>query len=115
MVSVQLNAQMHTEKITREFSFEKKSVDNAVIIANINGNVKVVGYSGDKILVEVNKSISAKTDARLEKGKTDLKLGVLDLADTIILYVDGICGGFTKVENKDQGVIRSTRSWGSGG
>lgn len=112
MVSVQLNAQTHTEKITREFSFEKKSADDAVIIANINGNVKVVGYSGDKILVEVNKSIIAKTDARLEKGKTDLKLGVLDLADTIVLYVDGICGGFTKVENKDQGVIRSARSWG---
>ena len=113
VASVQLSAQTHTEKITRELSFEKKSVDNALIIANINGDVKVVGYAGDKILVEVNKSINAKTADRLEKGKTDIKLGVLDLADTIILYVDGICGGFGKQDNRDnKGVARSARNWG---
>lgn len=113
IVSVQLNAQTHTEKITREFSLEKKSPENAIIIANINGDVKVVGYAGDKILVEVNKSINAKTAARLEKGKTEIKLGVLDLADTIILYVDGLCGGFGKQDNRDHGgAIRSAKNWG---
>ena len=117
MVSVQLNAQTFTEKITREFSLEKKSVDNAVVIANINGNVKVVGYTGDKILVEVTRSISAKTEARLEKGKTDIKLGVLDLADTIILYVDGLCGGFGKVHDKQRrsaGYGRWGYNWNNG-
>lgn len=113
MASVQLNAQSYTEKITREFSFEKKSPDNALIIANINGDVKVVGYAGEKILVEVNKSIGAKTAARLDKGKTEIKLGILDLADSIILYVDGICGGFGRQDHRDnKGVVGSTKSWG---
>ena len=75
IASIQLNAQTYTEKITKEFSFEKKSVDNAVMIANINGNVKVDGYAGDKILVEVSKTIHGKTEARLEKGKTDITAG----------------------------------------
>jgi hypothetical protein len=97
IVSVQINAQTFTEKITKELTLEKKSVDNALIVANINGNVTVTGYQGDKILVEVTRSINAKTDARLETGKNAIKLGVLDLADTIILYVDGLCGGFGKM------------------
>ena len=87
-------AQQFSEKITKEFTFEKPSADNALMIANINGDVKVVGYEGSKIQVEVTRSIYAKTDARLEKGKQELKLGVMDRADTIILYVQEGCDNF---------------------
>src|SRR4051812_47210031 len=89
-------AQTFTEKITREFAFEKKGPDNALIIANVNGHVTVTGYAGDKVLVEVTRTIYGKTAARLEQGKTDLQLGVKDLADTLILYVDiaGACNQF---------------------
>ncbi len=62
-------AQRHSEKITKELTFEKKSEANALMISNINGDIKVEGYSGDKILVEVEKIIIGKTEARLEKGK----------------------------------------------
>ena len=98
-ITIPLAAQTHTEKITKEFSFEKKSDQNALIIANVNGNIKVESYAGDKIQVEVTKSIHAKTQERLEKGKTDIQLGVIDLADTIILYVDGLCTQFGKNNN----------------
>lgn len=86
---LQLKGQSFTEKITKEFSFEKKGADNAVLVSNINGSIKVEGYSGDKIIVEVNKSISAKTNERLEKGKADIQLGVIDRADTLIFFVEG--------------------------
>ena len=62
-------SQSFTDKITRELAFEKKSAANAVMIFNINGDVKVEGYSGDKILVEVTRKISGKTSDRMEKGK----------------------------------------------
>jgi DUF4097 and DUF4098 domain-containing protein YvlB len=91
-----IQAQTHTEKITREFTFEKISDANALQISNINGNVTVQGYDGDKILVEVTKTVSAKTQTRLDKGKQNLKLGTMDRADTIILYVDGTCQTFGK-------------------
>lgn len=87
-------AQQFSEKITKEFTFEKPSADNALMIANINGDVKVVGYEGSKIQVEVTRSIYAKTEARLEKGKQELQLGVMDRADTIILFTQEGCNNF---------------------
>lgn len=104
--------QTFTEKITRELSFEKPSAHNALIIANINGPVDVVGYDGDKVLVEVTKSINAKTDSRLEQGKAELQLGVIDRADTVILYVHDGCNQFLKSEPKDGQSRMPSRGWG---
>lgn len=95
-------AQTFSEKITKELSFEKKGANNTVMIFNINGHVKVEGYGGDKILIEVEKRINAKTDARLAKGKEEIQLGVLDRADTLLVYVKGICSEFGKLEKKEQ-------------
>src|SRR5882762_2338626 len=110
LVAAQLVAQSHSEKIVRDFTFEKRSADNALMIANINGNISVQGYDGDKILVEVTKTINAKTAARLEKGKTDIQLGVIDLADSLILYVSGECGNFTKQSSRNGN--HNHRYWG---
>ncbi|HMJ70726.1 MAG TPA: DUF4097 family beta strand repeat-containing protein [Cyclobacteriaceae bacterium] len=89
-----LLAQSFSEKITRELQFEKKTAASTLIILNIDGYVRVEGHSGDKVIVEVNKQIYGKTDARVEKGKAEIQLGVVDRADTIILYVQGICNDF---------------------
>jgi hypothetical protein len=103
LVSTTMLAQSHTEKITKEFTFEKKGSQNALMVFNINGDVKVTGYAGDKILVEVEKVIRAKTDSRLETGKLEIQLGVTDRADTIMLYMEGPCHSFgqqTRRNNK---------------
>lgn len=108
MIGTHVLAQTHTEKITKELSFEKSSPDNALMIANINGDVKVVGYEGTKILVEVTKTISGKTQSRLEEGKAAIKLGMIDEADSIVLYVDGTCSTFSKY---DDGKFRNGNRW----
>jgi len=114
MIFLQLSAfaQTFTEKITKEFSFEKKSMDNALMVANINGNVKVTGYEGDKVVVEVTRTIKAKTQERLDKGKAQIKLGVMDRADTIILYAEGLCNRFGKQTNKKSGDWGRRNGWG---
>jgi len=89
-------AQTHTEKITKELSFERTAPNNALLIANINGDVKVVGYEGNTVQVEVTKTIKGKTDARLEEGKAAIQLGVMNEVDSIILYVKGTCSTFSK-------------------
>lgn len=89
-------AQTKTENITREFTFEKKGSHNALFIANINGSVTVEGYTGDVILVEAEKIISGKTQARLDAGMREINLGVIDRADTIVLYIQGVCMDFGK-------------------
>src|SRR5690348_5962006 len=103
LFTVTLMAQTHTEKISKEFTLEKKSPANALIVANINGDVKVSSYEGDKIIVEVTKTIRAKTDARLEKGKTEIQLGVIDRVDTLVLFVEGPCISFGRANRRDRG------------
>jgi DUF4097 and DUF4098 domain-containing protein YvlB len=89
-----LCAQSHTEKINKTLSFGKVSETNTVIIANINGSVRVEGYEGTEVKVEIDKSINAKTADRLEKGKQQIQLGTLDLVDTLVLYVNGTGANF---------------------
>jgi DUF4097 and DUF4098 domain-containing protein YvlB len=108
LISTLLLGQSFSEKITKEFTFEQKSTSNTLIVANINGDIHVTGYNGDKILVEVTKIINAKTEARLEKGK-QITLGVIDRADSIILYVDGLCQSFGK-RSKDRN--HDVGNWG---
>jgi len=98
-------AQTFTETLKKELSFEKKSEANTLMIFNINGDVKVTGYDGDKILIEAEKKITGKTIARLEKGKQEIQLGVLDRADSLFVYVGGICNSFGK--NKKKGDWRT--------
>ncbi|MEJ1238491.1 hypothetical protein WBG78_10190 [Chryseolinea sp. T2] len=95
-----LYAQSYTEKISKTLKFEKASESNAVIIANINGNVRVEGYEGSEIRVEVEKTVTAKTTERLEKGKQQIQLGVIDLADTVVLYVEGAAVTFGRKNSK---------------
>lgn len=89
-----INAQTFTDKITKELKFEKPGASNTIILANINGSMKVQGYDGDKILIEAERTIKAKTDARLEQGKTEMQLLQIDRYDTLIVYVGGRCNHF---------------------
>jgi hypothetical protein len=66
------------------------------MIANMNGSIKIIAYDGDKILVEVTKSIFAKTEARLERAKQTVDLKIVDRADTLILYTQDACNRFGK-------------------
>lgn len=93
--------QSSEEKITRELAFENTAGLNTLMVLNINGSVTIEGYSGDKILVEVKKTIRAKSEARLTEGKEEIQLAVMDRADTLILYVSGTCAPFGRQSRKD--------------
>src|SRR5258706_6802240 len=90
-----VNAQSFTDKITRELKFEKVSASNTLILANINGSIKVQGYEGTKIIIEAERTIKAKTDARLEQGKKEVRLAQIDRVDTLIVYTANGCSQFS--------------------
>jgi hypothetical protein len=100
-------AQNFSEVIKKEFAFEKEEVENTVLVSNINGGIRVEGYDGTKVLLEVTKKITAKTESQLEQGKKEVQLGVVDRADTLIFYMLGGCNTFGKINN-----VR-TRNFGS--
>jgi hypothetical protein len=103
-------SQTFSEKITREYAFEKKSNENAILIANINGGISVAAYDGDKIQVEVTRTIKGKTAERLEAGKV-ITLGVIDLADTLVFYTEGLCSKFGRKQNHKNN-WGHTKGWG---
>lgn len=112
LVSLTVSGQTFSEKISRELSFEKQSPANALIISNIFGNIHVVSHSGPGIVVEVTKSVSAKTDARLEAGKAEVQLGIIDRADTMILYVKDGCHLFERQKSGRNNSGWSKMGWG---
>lgn len=95
-------AQTFEEKIVKEYSFEKKIAGNTVVVANINGDVKVSGYDGDKVMLEVTKKVRAKTQERLEEGKKEVQLGFVDRSDTLIFYAGSGCNDFGKLSKKER-------------
>jgi hypothetical protein len=108
-IYVNVSAQTKTETITKDLAFEITSPKNALIVANIFGSITVEGYSGSTVSVEVEKTISGKTESRFEKGMADIQLGILNQADTIILYVKGTGSSFGKQKKNHS---NDTGGWG---
>lgn len=94
LIAVCAKAQTFSEKVAHKLTFEKKSPENALIISNINGSINVVGYDGSEILVDAEKTINGKTQARLDKGKTEVQVNVINQADTLIVYVKDGCNSY---------------------
>lgn len=90
----------HTETVKKEIIFEKSSTDNVFYLANINGNIAVEGYDGKSVQIEMVKTITAKSESRLQAAKDEISLGVIDRLDTIIVYMKGECGTFSNHNNK---------------
>jgi hypothetical protein len=79
-------AQEFKEHISKEFPVAKGS-SGTLLIYNLNGFIKVEGYNGDKVLLEIDKTISADDTAELEKGKRELRLGFDQQGDSITAYI----------------------------
>lgn len=103
--------QTFSEVITKQFAFEKQAPENTILVNNLNGHVQVVGYDGKTVTVEVTKKITAKTQQRLEAGKMEIQLGVLDRADTLIFYVIGTCNTFGRTDKRKRN-FNSHQGWG---
>src|SRR5438477_5752455 len=54
-----LHAQEFKEHISKEFSLQKDASVSTVAVYNLFGSVKVEGYSGDKVMIEIDKTITA--------------------------------------------------------
>lgn len=76
------------EQIKKEATFDLTSNDKLLVVKNIYGSIKVEGYDGNKVLIEVEKSIWARRAEDLELGKTELKVKVKEEGDRIVIRPD---------------------------
>ncbi|MEL6303476.1 MAG: DUF4097 family beta strand repeat-containing protein [Bacteroidota bacterium] len=62
--------------------------ESRVLVRNIYGSITVEAYSGNEVVIEATKEIWAKTDSKLEEGKTELQLKAYRVDDTVVIRPD---------------------------
>jgi DUF4097 and DUF4098 domain-containing protein YvlB len=75
----------HKEHISKQFTVQNPSA-NTLAVYNIWGDVKVEGYSGSEVSIEVDETIKADDNEAMERAKSEFKLGFDQKADSIIAY-----------------------------
>ena len=78
-----------TETITREFSFGNDVKTPNLLVDNINGFIHVETYQGDKMILSVERTVSARDEDCMSKALREVTLDIETLNDEVKLYVDG--------------------------
>lgn len=74
------------EHISKQYTIQK-TTGGLLAIYNLDGFIKVEGYAGDKVMIEVDKTIRAKNKEILEQGKKEVKIGFEQLGDSVVAYL----------------------------
>jgi hypothetical protein len=73
------------EHLSKEFTCG--AGQNTLAIYNINGSVKVQGYKGDKVILDVEKTLTADDKETLEEGKNEFKVSFEQKGDSVFSYI----------------------------
>jgi hypothetical protein len=87
LICMSANAQEFKEHISKEFTLSKGAAATTLAIYNIDGFIKVEGYSGDKVIIEMDETISADDNVKLETGKKEFKPAFEQNPDTVTAYI----------------------------
>lgn len=78
--------QEYKAHISKAFTLQK-ATGSVLALYNLNGSLNVEGYSGDKVLIEIDEVLRADDSEALEAGKKEFKLGFDQTSDSIIVYI----------------------------
>lgn len=85
--STDLPAQEFKEHLSKQFTVNAKNPEAVLAVYNVFGSIKVEGYDGDKVILEIDKKVTAKSQDELEKGKEEFKFQMEQLQDSILVYI----------------------------
>lgn len=80
-------AQEDREHISKQFAVNAGNTNAVLAIYNIFGGIKVEGYDGDKVLLEIDKRITSKYPEEIKKGKEAFRFEMEQQGDSIIVYI----------------------------
>lgn len=89
-----MTAQKSSETITEELRFSSNSIENMLVVQNVNGPISVEGYDGSSIKIEVEKTISARNQASLEEGKRDIEVRMEEVGNRLYVYLESPWNNF---------------------
>lgn len=100
-------AQSFHETLHMEAEFERpQAPGNKLMIYNVHGDVTVEGYDGDEIEIIVEKSIQARRQRDVERGRKEIQLVVEESGDRVFVYLDA---PFIKVKMHGDGISYNMR------
>jgi hypothetical protein len=81
------NAEEFKEHQSKEFVVSGDGSGSTLFIYNISGFIKVEGYAGNMVMLEMDKTITADDNKNLEMGKKEFRLAFDQRSDTIMAYI----------------------------
>lgn len=81
-----VQAQEFKQHLSREFSIGNAAAGQLTLY-NINGPIRVEGYSGDKVVVGVDELITADDSGEVAVGKNEVKPEFEQRGDSILIYL----------------------------
>lgn len=94
LFSLSLIAIENSEKINKTLTIPETDNYSEVYINNLHGSITVESYKGKTLIVEATKTITAKNEQELEKGKNQIKLSVYEYDKGLFIYLDHPCADF---------------------
>ncbi len=84
---ISVPAQEVKEHLSKQFTVNAKNTEAVLAIYNVFGSIKVEGYDGDKVLLEIDKNISSKYPDEITKGNEEFRVEMIQQGDSIIVYI----------------------------
>jgi len=84
---ISVPAQEAGEHLSKQFTVNAKNNEAVLAIYNVFGSIKVEGYDGDKVLLEIDKNITSKYPEEIIKGKQEFRFEMQQHGDSIIVYI----------------------------
>lgn len=75
------------EHMSKEFTITGNASGTTLFIYNISGSIKVEGSTGNKVLLEMDKTITADDEKNIEIGQKEFRLGFDQKDDSITVYI----------------------------
>jgi DUF4097 and DUF4098 domain-containing protein YvlB len=77
------------DEIRQTLKFQDPAKPKALQVDNVFGSIDVQAYDGSEVELVAHKTIRAKTQDKIQKAKTDVKLDITADGGDIDIYVDG--------------------------
>lgn len=81
---ISASAQEFKQHISKQFTLQS----GVVAIYNVYGSINVEGYSGDKVIMEIDETISGRSQEIVNQGKNEVKLAFDQKPDSVIAYIE---------------------------
>jgi DUF4097 and DUF4098 domain-containing protein YvlB len=88
LLTLAAQAQSRKESIKKTATFRGSAANRVLSVENIQGDVVVEAYNGDQVVLEAQKTITAKDAADVAKGMQELQVQLVEAGDSIYVYLE---------------------------